>query len=696
MKKPSLCFIDIIGLTYDDTTIDKYGLGGSESAIVYMAREMTALGFEVTVFNNCIDSRSTPGMFNGVMYRDLQELHQPNRFQFDVMVASRSVIPFVPPDHANDFNYPTQIFQRIRDEAKLKILWLHDTFCSGDHLVEEYVTRGYIDQVFTLSDFHTSYFTNCNHGRPRNFEVLKKKIFQTRNGVRLYRDYVDVTQKDPNLYVYNASVSKGMVPLVTAVWPAVKKRLPDARLKIVGGYYRFRDNAPKDEQELTYWNMVKIAEQDPTLGIEFTGIIPQRQIADILTEAAFTIYPAAFPETFGISTLESLSYNTPILTCRFGALEETAIEHSSYLLDYAITPNSLFPEIHQGAQVERFVEMVVEAAHNPYVAYQKRNHCNVIKGWCGWDGVALQWKQQIFRSVGWFLPKDEFRRVDALNHQVHRVFGRRFSNPVEWSPPSEHTHKQIVVISPFFNAKDFLPMCMTSVATQDYPTEKVRHILVDDHSTDTSGQVVSDYAAQYPNIEGFRPPQRHGALANQLSALGMLLEQYQGRENEVVVALVDGDDWLYPDNTIFTQINNIYHDDVVDMTYGSMWSCADIIPLIAQPFHPATLASGQFRGEQFPWKIPYTHLRTFRLSVVKNILNDLSQFTDEQGDIYRAGGDGALQYYLLEHSRPTGIRAIQDIWYVYNDMNPLNDYKVNANEQNRNSTHIQTRKWPTF
>ena len=54
---------------------------------------------------------------------------------------------------------------------------MHDTFCDGDNLIEDLVLSGKIDKIFTLSDWHTTYITNCDHGKRRNFETLKNFIF---------------------------------------------------------------------------------------------------------------------------------------------------------------------------------------------------------------------------------------------------------------------------------------------------------------------------------------------------------------------------------------------------------------------------------------------------------------------------------------------------------------------------------------
>ena len=233
------------------------------------------------------------------------------------------------------------------------------TFCNGDNILEELAVQGHIDKIFTLSDFHTSYITNCHHGRRRNFEVLKDKTFITRNGVVNYFDEVDIFSKDKNLFVYNASVTKGMIPLIDRIWPKIKYYIPQAKLKIVGGYYKFRDDSPLDAQGETLMKL-KDEKRYKDLDIEFTGIITQKQIAELLSQAYMFLFPGAFPETFGISTLESLTYNTPLVATRFGALEETAVEQACYFIDYAIEPNSLFTEINTEAQCDKFTQTILQ------------------------------------------------------------------------------------------------------------------------------------------------------------------------------------------------------------------------------------------------------------------------------------------------------------------------------------------------
>lgn len=427
-----LCIIDTIGLVYDGTTLTKKGLGGSESAVILMSKELAKLGFDVTVFNNCEDENSNPGIYDNVKFRPIFDLNLRDE-TFDIAISSRTVRPFVPEKYYDwarqqkDNAFPPELFEHVRKTSKLKVLWCHDTFLVGDELLEELVVDSHIDEIFTLSDFHTSYITNCNHGRRRMFEVLKNKIFQTRNGIQLYKDWIDVTKKDKNLFVYNASFTKGMLPLVTRIWEPVKRNIPEAKLIVIGGFYRFRTGAAPDQQELD-WIRLKNDYENRGLDIIFTGVISQKEISDILEKASYFVYPASFPETFGISTLEALAHNVTPITCRFGALEETAIDIASYKIDYPIEPNNLFPEVNIDEQCHKFIDMTIRSYYDQYLHQQKMNACNIVKEVCTWDTIALEWKEHFYRKLGGYLSVEETRKVKYIRERVHKIFNRRFCN----------------------------------------------------------------------------------------------------------------------------------------------------------------------------------------------------------------------------------------------------------------------------
>ncbi len=672
MNHPSVVVIDPLGLPYDGDTLNHRGLGGSESWTILFSQELIKLGFSVTVYNACDEEGCQPGVYDGVEYRPLHTISS-QQDTHDIMIVSRTVWPYM--NRTADPNTPG--YQRLRNAAKWKMLWMHDTFLTGDESLEELLLNGTIDEAVTLSDWHTSYIMTCNHGKKRNYEVLKNHIYVSRNGINRFNTDVDIANKDPDLFVYNASVSKGMTVLLEECWPLIKQRIPNAKLHIVGGFYRFRASDGPDEQEKKWHGLHE--KNHGKNGVHFTGIIRQEQIAELLSTATYFLYPTEFPETFGISTLEAQAYNCVPITTRFGALEEVAVDLASWKLDYSVTPNSVFPNINKAEQVKKFVDLVCYAYNNKYLTQQKQYYCNSVKEICGWDSVALQFKQHVFARCDWYMPVHETREANYISGRVHEVFGRRMSNEVEWG--SYHApQKEIVVISPFWNAEQYIAENIQSVAAQDYVN--YRHILINDCSTDNSvavaTQTIESLGELAKNITVINNAENVGAVFNQI----MTIREYVS-DPETIVVLLDGDDKLIVNPNVFKYINQLHHRGN-DFTYGSCWSMADDIPLIAQPYPQQVRNCKSYRSHNFTWGIPYTHLRTFKKKLLDKIDNAVFKNTD--GEWFRAGGDVAVFYNLIEAADPNRVCAVSDILCMYNDLNPLNDYKVNSHEQTKTAS----------
>jgi glycosyltransferase involved in cell wall biosynthesis len=316
------------------------------------------------------------------------------------------------------------------------------------------------------------------------------------------------------------------------------------------------------------------------------------------------------------------------------------------------------------------------AYRNKYLHQQKMYACNRVKETVGWDSVALQWKQHFYKKLGLYLPVEEYRRVRDINERIHRVFGRRFSNPEEWTV-RKRPEQKIVVITPFYNAKDYIIKCIESVMSQDYDNWKM--YVINDASTDGLYDVEYESNIDFDDRVIFMEnSQNVGAVRNQVATIRSL-------NHDDIVILLDGDDALVNDPHIFDKYNNMFHDGV-QFAYGSCWSMADNIPLIAQEYPPEVKANKCYRQYKFNWGMPYPHLRVFRQHLIRQIPD--SNFKDADGNWYKAGGDNSVFYGLIEQAEPSKIKAVSDIVYIYNDKNPLNDYKVNAEEQNKNMEFI--------
>lgn len=245
--------------------------------------------------------------------------------------------------------------------------------------------------------------------------------------------------------------------------------------------------------------------------------------------------------------------------------------------------------------------------------------------------------------------------------------------------------QRIIIISPFFNAKKYIFKCIDSVISQDY--NNYHHFLIDDNSTDDTLFLVKDYINKLPiNLQNkitiLHNDINVGAVCNQIITIKHMLET---ESNNSIIMLLDGDDWLINDPNIFKFYDDLY-DQNTEFTYGSCWSVADNIPLIAQEYPPHIKKTKNYRIYKFNWGMPYTHLRTFRRYLVLDIPNTAFMDTDKKW--FKAGGDNATFYNILEKANPNKVKVVSQIVYNYNDINELNDYKINQKEQELNTTII--------
>ena len=112
---------------------------------------------------------------------------------------------------------------------------------------------------------------------------------------------------------------------------------------------------------------------------------------------------------------------------------------------------------------------------------------------------------------------------------------------------------KISVIIPIFNAERYLEKCLTSVLTQTYNLLEI--ILVDDGSTDNSGEIIDEYARQDSRVIAL-----HKENGGPSSARNMGLDAATGEW----IAVVDSDDYVEPDlcEYLFDKARR-YHGDLV-------------------------------------------------------------------------------------------------------------------------------------
>lgn len=237
--------------------------------------------------------------------------------------------------------------------------------------------------------------------------------------------------------------------------------------------------------------------------------------------------------------------------------------------------------------------------------------------------------------------------------------------------------KKFVIVVPSYNNKDWYDKNLKSVLNQNYSNFRI--IYTDDCSPDGTGDLVEDFVNKRGNkkhlIKVIRNEKRVGAMKN-------IYDMIHSCEDDEIMVLADGDDFLAHPN-VLNKLNNAYSNNDVWMTYGS-YKHPNGQRGCCKPYEPKIVQTNSFRFAQ--WRA--SHLRTFYKWLFAKI--PANDFYDPQGQWLDVAWDLAFMLPLLEMSGPRH-KYIHDFMYVYNDANPISDYRIKLGRQGAMDHYIRTK-----
>jgi glycosyltransferase involved in cell wall biosynthesis len=247
------------------------------------------------------------------------------------------------------------------------------------------------------------------------------------------------------------------------------------------------------------------------------------------------------------------------------------------------------------------------------------------------------------------------------------------------------------IFSAGFNCAGAAEHCLRSVQSQTW--KNYVHVVVDDASTDGTWELVQ-------GIKDERVVARRNAANRKWLANAM---DHLTPEDEDVVALVDLDDWLTgPD--VLRSVAEIYQRERCWLTYGDYCKASSLPKskwlrrlreALALPHksarHCRPLDQDVLDRRAFR-EIGYctSHLRTFK-GFLWNALR-LADLLDWDQRLPVMAWDAATMYPMLEMCEPGKIRFVPEILYVYNDLNPLNDHKLDGALQQRTDSWFRAKQ----
>jgi glycosyltransferase involved in cell wall biosynthesis len=267
------------------------GTTGSETQILSMAREMAARGHHVELY---IENPNAPFM-GGVVLRPLHELQTNGRF--DATCVSLDV------NACRDLNPEIKglrvVFQQLNDF----------NYAAGPDFAD------FVDLFVSPSEPHREHLEH-------NWPTTRGKWAVVPNGCRVdaWDDFsADDNMRVPGRVIYPSSPDRGL-HLLLQEWPAIKKAVPHAHLKIF--YYslqnwidQYKAFTKEDPTWHPFWKenyrrALYISKALPLLkpfGVEVVGSVSREQMAVEMAQAEVLAYPCdpiAWTEGFSCATLE--------------------------------------------------------------------------------------------------------------------------------------------------------------------------------------------------------------------------------------------------------------------------------------------------------------------------------------------------------------------------------------------------------
>ena len=230
------------------------------------------------------------------------------------------------------------------------------------------------------------------------------------------------------------------------------------------------------------------------------------------------------------------------------------------------------------------------------------------------------------------------------------------------------------VVVAVYNSEKWIGKNLKMLESQTY--EDWKGIVIDDCSTDDTQEVIVGNLPEKMNA--IFNTTRYRALYNQVKGIRTL-----GCNDEDVIVIVDGDDWL-ADKKVLEKLAKYYTNSDIWMTYGSYM----IYPSAKRGRTPRPIPFEEMMGGKLQ---PYdsrrghwifSHLRTFKYFLFKNLRDEDFMYSGTN-EYLRASADAAIMKPLVELAGRGHIRYIEEILYMYNFGNPIRDGLVNHRDQSK-------------
>lgn len=374
----------------------KTGIGGSETAVIEMAKRWGNAGYHVTVYGDVNEEKR----FDNVRYLPGDQINYSDRF--DIFISWRNV----------------QAFKEVDIQANAKYLWLHDVPDPTDFTRTVWEK---IDKIIVLSDYHRGLLP----------DVPDEKIYVSRNGIDtdLMDSLRNKIKRNPKKVIYASQPIRGLEFLLDN-WAEIKK----ANFELVWAYgwdnYDIMIKKGVGSQEFKD----RMNDKMEKLGVKQLGRLSKEDLYKEFLSSGIWAYPTTFPEINCIVASEAQYAGCHPISTGIAALAETQLHGDKVSIEEF--PKTLAKRLRILPEIRTIDKSI------------------------GWNTIAKEWMNDLFYGVEWEDPtplvsvvfitarEDVFDILKkSINHQTYRnieviivdkLYGQRKDSPEGLNVPYIH------------------------------------------------------------------------------------------------------------------------------------------------------------------------------------------------------------------------------------------------------------------
>ena len=278
------------------------GIPGSEEAVIYMAKELAALGNRVIIYGDPPPNSFHTHPLANPRYVDAKS---SNDERLDIAIA---------------WSLPLSAVFELKSIASKVYLWPHGFI---DRFTMDQINQ--FDGVLWLSEWQRDHISAQIPEMKRFTEVFGNGIVtETFPEIR--------PRENPYSCIYGSNYGRGL-DLLLDIWPTIKDQYPQATLDIYYGWQSWGSLSPEKEKNLR----AKIPELYP-LDVREHGRVSHYELNYAYNRASLWVYPSYECETFCITALRAQYAGAIPVVFRWAALNET-VRHGFYCSEYSEFPS---------------------------------------------------------------------------------------------------------------------------------------------------------------------------------------------------------------------------------------------------------------------------------------------------------------------------------------------------------------------